>query len=80
MRPWIQETRNGFEMAADEVARIHADTVQGEQSCMVESDMKKWARKEGLWPHMNYSNDHHCSHAEARGWTQPGFTGMEIIE
>lgn len=79
MRPWIQETRNGFEIAEEEINRLEALPVQGKQSCMVQVDMKKWAQKEGLWPSANYGRIIR-RHAEARGWTQPGFTGMEIIE
>ena len=79
MEPWIQKTRNGFVVAADEVARVHAETAQGEQSCMVQIDMKKWAQKEDLWPHSHYDNII-GGHADARGWTQEGFTGMEIVD
>jgi hypothetical protein len=79
MDPWIQETRNGFVMAADEVARIHADNINGEQSITVQIDMKKWAQKEGVWSHMHYDSIMGL-HADARGWNQEGFTGMEIIQ
>ena len=75
----IQLTRDGFEIAEEEKDRIYAEPVQGEQSIMVQSDMKKWAQKEGLWPHSHYNNII-GSHADARGWTQEGFTGMEIIQ
>ncbi len=75
----IQLTRDGFEIAEEEMNRIYAEPVQGEQSIMVQSDMKKWAQKEGMWPHSHYANII-SGHAEARGWTQEGFTGMEIIE
>lgn len=63
----------------DEQFRINADTAQGEQSSAVQVDMKKWAQKEGLWPQINYHRIIEA-HAEARGWTQEGFTGLEIIE
>ncbi|HAW05693.1 MAG TPA: hypothetical protein DCW83_13465 [Saprospirales bacterium] len=79
MKPWIQSTRNGFEMSVDEIERIYAETVQGEQSIMVQKDMKQWALKEGMWPHSHYDNIK-SGHADARGWTQEGFTGMEICE
>ena len=79
MTPWIQETRNGFVMAADEVARVHAETAQGEQSIWVQSDMKAYALKTGLWPSSNY-RDIIDAHADARGWAQKGFTGMEIVQ
>lgn len=62
-----------------EVDRINAGTAQGEQSIMIQSDMKAYALKTGLWPSSNYRNIIDA-HAEARGWTQEGFTGMEIIE
>jgi len=53
--------------------------VQGDQSCMVQRDMKQWAQKEGMWPMSQYTHivDAHARH---RGWTQEGFTGMEIVE
>tara|TARA_E500000318_G_C3452057_1_gene169190 strand:- start:281 stop:529 length:249 start_codon:yes stop_codon:yes gene_type:complete len=79
MTPWIQETRNGFEIAEEEIDRLEALPFQGEQSYMVQVDMKKWAQKEGMWPHSNYRNII-GSHASARGWTQEGFTGMEIVD
>ena len=68
-----------MDIIQDEISRINADTAQGEQSSVVQVDMKKWAQKEGLWPQINYHRIVE-SHAEARGWTQEGFTGMEIIE
>ena len=63
----------------EEYRRIDAQTAQGEQSSAVQSDMKKWAEKEGHWPMMDYVHMV-AAHAVARGWTQEGFTGMEIIE
>jgi hypothetical protein len=62
-----------------ELDRINALPFQGEQSSMVQVDMKKWAQKEGHWTQMNY-RDMIAAHAVARGWTQEGFTGMEIVE
>lgn len=73
----IQSTRDGFEMAEDEMNRVHAETAQGKQSIAVQIDMKNWAKQEGLWPSSNYGRIVR-RHAEARGWTQEGFTGMEI--
>lgn len=75
----IQSTRDGFEMAEDEMNRVHAETAQGKQSIAVQIDMKNWAKQEGLWPSSNYGRIVR-RHAEARGWTQEGFTGMEICE
>ena len=60
----------------EEQRRIEPLTMQGEQSSMVQSDMKKWAEKEGHWPMMDYVHMA-AAHAVARGWTQEGFTGME---
>lgn len=79
MTAWIQETCNGFEMAEEEINSLEALPVQGEQSCMVQTDMKKWAQKEGLWPQMHYRTIIDRN-AEARGWDQVGFTGMEIVD
>lgn len=74
----IQSTQNGFEIAEEEINRIHADTAQGEQSIAVQIDMKRWAQKEGLWPHEPY-NDIIVLHAIARGWLQEYNDGMEIV-
>lgn len=63
----------------EEGRKINPYTKQGEQSSMVQSDMKKWAEKEGHWPMMDYVHMV-AAHAVARGWTQEGFTGMEIVE
>ena len=63
----------------EEYRRIDAQTAQGEQSSAVQSDMKKWAEKEGHWPMMDYVHMV-AAHAVARGWTQEGFDEMEIIE
>ncbi len=79
MTAWIQETRNGFEMAEEEINRLEAERAQGEQSCAVQSDMKAWALKSGLWPNEPYRNMI-VLHAIDRGWLQPNFTGMEIVD
>ena len=62
----------------DEHARINPTTFQSQHSSMVQSDMKAYALKTGLWPSSDYRRIIR-RHAEARGWTQEGFTGMEII-
>ena len=61
----------------DEINRLEAGTAQGEQSIMVQHDMKQWAVENEMWPSSQYVNIIDA-HAEARGWTQEGFTGMEI--
>ena len=68
---------NSTDLIFEEVDRINAKPAQGEQSSMVQSDMKKWAEKEGHWPQMDYVHMI-AAHGVARGWTQEGFTGMEI--
>lgn len=68
-----------MDIIQDEISRINADTAQGEQSTMVQKDMKQWALKEGHWPQMDYVHMI-AAHGVARGWTQEGFTGMELID
>ena len=70
---------NSTDFIFEEVDRINAGTALGEQAAMIQSDMKKWAVKEGHWPQMDYVHMI-AAHAVARGWTQEGFTGLEIIE
>ena len=77
MTPWIQETRNGFEIAEEEVNRIEVLPVQGDQSIIVQRDMKAWAVKKGIWPSEPY-RDIIVLHAIDRGWLQENFTGMEV--
>jgi len=60
---------NSTDFIFEEVDRINASTAQGEQSIMVQSDMKKWAEKEGHWPMMDYVHMV-AAHAVARGWTK----------
>jgi hypothetical protein len=74
------ETQNTeWNMVESEAERIYAETAQGEQSIAVQSDMKQWALKEGHWPQMDYIHMV-AAHADARGWTQEGFTGMEVYD
>ena len=68
---------NSTDLIFEEVDRINAKPAQGEQSVMVQIDMKKWALEEGYWPYMDYIHMV-AAHAVARGWAQEGFTGMEI--
>jgi hypothetical protein len=80
MTPWIQETRNCFETAEEEMNRIEAVPVQGEQSIMVQLDLKSWALEKGLWNTDEPYNDMIVRHAIDRGWLQANIDGMEIIE
>ena len=68
---------NSTDFIFEEVDLINAQSVQGEQSIMVQHDMKAWAEKEGHWPMMDYVHMV-AAHAVARGWTQEGFTGLEM--
>ena len=69
---------NSTDYIFEEVDRINAQPVQGEQSIMVQHDMKKWAVENEMWPHVQYQSIVDA-HAEARGWTQDNFTGLEIV-
>jgi hypothetical protein len=80
MTPWIQETRNCFETAEEEMNRIEAVPVQGEQSIMVQLDLKSWALEKGLWNTDEPYNDMIVRHAIDRGWLQANIDGMEIVE
>jgi len=70
---------NDMMFIEDEIERINAGTAQGEQSIMVQRDMKQWAESEGYWPSMDYIHMI-AAHAVARGWTQNGFDEMEIVQ
>ena len=70
---------NSTDFIMEEVDRINPMPVQGEQSIMVQRDMKQWGVENGMWPNLAYWKIVY-DHAEARGWTQDGFTGLEIIE
>ena len=70
---------NSTDLVFEEVDHINALPAQGEQSCMVQSDMKAWAVKKGIWLSEHYKNIV-VLHAIDRGWLQPNFTGMEIVE
>jgi len=61
----------------EEQNRINAGIAQGEQSIMVQKDMKQWGVENGMWPNLAYWKIVY-DHAVARGWTQEGFTGMEV--
>lgn len=79
MTPWIQETRNGFEMAKEEIDRIYAEPVQGEQAIAVQLDLKSWALEKGLWNTDEPYNDMIVCHAIDRGWLQEYSNGMEVV-
>ena len=80
MTPWIQETRDGFEMSVEEIERIYAEPVQGMQSIDVQLDLKSWALEKGLWNTDEPYNDMIVRHAIDRGWLQANIDGMEVIE
>lgn len=61
-----------------EIDKINnAVSFQGPLSVAVQRDMGEWAKANGWWGSSHYQ-DIVLAHAEARGWTQEGFTGMEI--
>jgi len=62
-----------------EQRRIEPYVCEGDMQAEVKSDMGRWAKATGVWGRMHYSHIVEAF-AEARGWTQQGFTGMEIIE
>jgi len=62
-----------------EQRRIEPYTFEGDMQSGIKSDMKRWGLDTGLWPNSHYQ-DIVLAHAESRGWTQEGFTGMEIFE
>jgi len=63
----------------EEYRRIEPYICEGDMQAEVKSDMGKWAKATGVWGSMHYSHIVEAF-AEARGWTQEGFTGLEIIE
>ena len=63
----------------EEIRRVSPEMAQGELPTMILRDMKIWALKKGLWNSEPY-NDLVVLHAQARGWLQENFTGMEIID
>ena len=70
---------NDMMFIEDEIERINAGTAQGEQSIMVQRDVKAWAIENGHWPETIYAHMI-ALHAFDRGWTQEGFDEMEIIQ
>ena len=78
------DTMNDVIFVEKEVDRINADTVQGEQSTMVQSDMRDWALDNDIWA----SSDHKFvdyrdivgAYAQTRGWCQEEVNGMEVVE
>ena len=69
---------NTTDFIFEEVDRINAQPVQGDQSIMVQHDMKQWAVDNDMWPSSEYGIIV-FEHAKARGWTQDNFTGLEIV-
>ena len=63
----------------EETRRIFPEAVQGEQSAMVQEDMKAWALEKKLWVDEPYK-DMIVMHAIDRGWLQANSTGMEIVD
>ena len=80
-----------FDFIEAEERKINAEPVQGEQSIMIQSDMKEWHKlrhqsmdidddEEVLDQLMFWDRDYDLIslYAQSRGWLQEDFTGMEI--
>ena len=63
----------------DEVNKVNAGTSQGQHSLMVEMDMWAW-KQNTTWTNGTTLKDIIHAYAEERGWTQEGFTGMEVYD
>ena len=74
-RQWIAD----MIFVEEEQRRIDPYVCEGDMQAEVKSDMGKWAKSTGVWGNMHYSHIVEAF-AEARGWTQECFTGLEIIE
>jgi len=60
-----------------EQRRIEPYAFEGDQQYQVKQDVKAWAVKEGMWPRINRFRVVE-EYAEELGWTQEGFTGLEM--
>ena len=76
-----KNTRMIDDILIDEQIRyVHPESTHGEQWDMVRQDMSQWALQTGFSVMDDFQyKDIVKDYAEARGWTQEGFTGMEII-
>lgn len=63
----------------EEQRRIEPWACQGDMQAEVQVDMGRWAKDTGAWGSMHYSHIVDA-YAEHRGWSQEGFTGMEIVD
>ena len=74
-RQWVAD----MIFVEEEQRRIEPYVCEGDMQAEVKSDMGKWAKATGIWGSMHYSHIVDA-YAEARGWTQEDFTGLEIVE
>ena len=74
-RKWVAD----MIFVEEEQRRIEPYVCEGDMQAEVKSDMGKWAKATGIWGSMHYSHIVDA-YAEARGWTQEDFTGLEIVE
>ena len=74
-RQWVAD----MIFVEEEQRRIEPYVCESDMQAEVKSDMGKWAKATGIWGSMHYSHIVDA-YAEARGWTQEGFTGLEIVE
>jgi|TARA_R110001606_G_scaffold2418_1_gene10562 hypothetical protein len=80
----IVSTRNGFEIAQEEMAKINeCQPIAGEQSIMIQLEMNAWAVDNDIW----HASDHAIidyrdvvdAYAELRGWKQSPVDGFELV-
>ena len=62
----------------EEYRRIDAQPIQGDLPNMIQSEMGRWAKESGIWTRPIHYRHIVDAHAEMRGWTQEGFTGLEM--
>jgi hypothetical protein len=73
----ISEREGVRKFIEGEQRRIEPYAFEGDLQYQLKQDVKAWAVKEGLWPRINRFRIAEA-YAEEKGWTQEGFTGMEI--
>jgi len=75
----LSEREMNIKFIEAEQRRIEPYVCEGDMQAEVKSDMGRWAKATGVWGQMHY-RDIVLLNAEQRGWTQEGFTGMEIVD
>ena len=73
----LSKRESDVKFIEEEQRRIEPWVCQGDMQAEVQIDMGRWAKDTGIWGDMHYSHIV-AANAEARGWTQKGFTGLEM--